>query len=137
MLPLVRGQTLSTGRRTSPRSTSLALANEVTSFTSTQAGSADVVHSDVSSGTVSFMDLAGAPQDDLVASLSGGDYNRTFIVTPVAMWSTLPPAITNYMELDKLIFPHLDLDHVLESMDAGVLDGLRLGLYTLSPDCYY
>ncbi|KAG1740454.1 glycosyltransferase family 22 protein [Suillus paluster] len=92
---------------------------------------------DVTSDIISFTDLAGASQDDFVASISAGDYNRTFIVTPVAMWSTLPPALTNCMELDKAIFPHLDLDHIPESMDAGVLDGLRLGVYTLAPKCIF
>lgn len=50
---------------------------------------------------------------------------------------TLPPAITGCMELNQTIFPHLDLDHISESIDAGVLDGLRLGLYTLSRNCVF
>ncbi|OJA17272.1 hypothetical protein AZE42_03048 [Rhizopogon vesiculosus] len=83
---------------------------------------------DISSGKISFTDLAGAPQDHFTASLVASDYDRSFIVTPVAMWYTLPHAIKNCMELDKPIFPHLDLDHVSESMDAGALDGLRLGV---------
>ncbi|KAJ8597675.1 glycosyltransferase family 22 protein [Rhizopogon salebrosus TDB-379] len=90
---------------------------------------------DVSSGMISFSDLAGAPQRDLVESLAASDYDRTFVVTPVAIWYTLPPPIKNCMEQDKLIFPHLNLDHILESFDAGAPDGLRLGVYTLSPDC--
>ncbi|OAX39301.1 glycosyltransferase family 22 protein [Rhizopogon vinicolor AM-OR11-026] len=90
---------------------------------------------DVSSGKFSFTDLAGAPQDRFAASLVASNYDRTFIVTPVAMWYTLPHTIKNCMELEKPIFPHLDLDHVSESMDVGVLDGLRLGVYTLSPHC--
>jgi phosphatidylinositol glycan class Z len=100
------------------------------------ASSADVViYSDVSSGMISFSDLAGAPQRDLVESLAASDYDRTFVVTPVAIWYTLPPPIKNCMEEDKLVFPHLDLDHISESFDAGAPDGLRLGVYTLSPDC--
>lgn len=92
---------------------------------------------DVSSGIISFTDLAGASQGVLAASLTVGDYDRTFIVTPVAMQSTLPSAITNCMKLDKAIFPHLDLDHIAESMDVGILSGLHLGVYTLSPDCVF
>lgn len=135
MLPLERAQTSSIGRHTFPRSTSSALANEVASIISSQAGSADVVFSDVSSGIISFTDLAGAPQGDLAASLAASDYDRTFVVTPVAMWYTLLPAIANCMKLDSSVFPHLDLDHVSESMGVGAFDGLRLGVYTLSPDC--
>ncbi|KAG1752252.1 glycosyltransferase family 22 protein [Suillus lakei] len=90
---------------------------------------------DVSSGIISYIDLAGASQDDFVASLSAGDYDRTFVVTPVAVRYTLPLAITSCMELNQHIFPHLDLDHISESMDAGLLDGLSLGVYTLSPNC--
>lgn len=92
---------------------------------------------DVSTGLISFVDLAGASQNDFVASLSAGDYDRTFIVTPMAMRYTLSPAIKDCMELNKSIFPHLDLDHISESMDAGVLDGLRLGVYTLSRNCVF
>ncbi|KAG2134780.1 glycosyltransferase family 22 protein [Suillus clintonianus] len=90
---------------------------------------------DISSGMISFVDLAGASQHDFTVSLSAGGYDRTFIVTPVAMQHTLPPAITDCMELDKSIFPHLDLDHISESVDTGLLDGLRLGVYILSPAC--
>jgi phosphatidylinositol glycan class Z len=86
---------------------------------------------------ISFVDLAGASQDDFAASLNAGDYDRTFVVTPVAMQYTLPPAIMGCMELNWSIFPHLDLDHISESMDAGVLDGLRLGVYTLSRNCVF
>lgn len=135
MLPLDRAQTSSTGKHTCPRSISSALASEVTSITSTQAGSTDVIYSDVSSGTISFTDLAGAPHDEFNASLVASGYDRTFIVTPMAMWYTLLPAIADCMELDKPIFPHLDLDHVSESINSGALHGLCLGVYTLSPDC--
>lgn len=90
---------------------------------------------DVSTGLISFIDLAGASQGDFAASLSAGDYDRTFVVTPVAMQSMLPPAIMNCMELNQSIFPHLDLDHMSESMATGVLDNLRLGVYTLSRNC--
>lgn len=41
------------------------------------------------------------------------------------------------MELNQSIFPHLDLDHIPESVNAGVLDGLRLGVYTLSRNCVF
>lgn len=92
---------------------------------------------DVSTGLISFVDLAGASQDDFAASLNAGDYARTFVVTPVAMQYTLPPAIMGCMELNWSTFPHLDLDHISESMNAGVLDGLRLGVYTLSRNCVF
>ncbi|KAG2159341.1 glycosyltransferase family 22 protein [Suillus bovinus] len=92
---------------------------------------------DVVTGSVSFIDLAGASRDDFAASLDTGNYDRTFVVTPVAMRYTLPPTITSCMELNRTIFPHLDLDHISESMDIGVLDGLRLGVYTLSRNCIF
>jgi phosphatidylinositol glycan class Z len=92
---------------------------------------------DVSAGLISFVDLAGASQNDFVASLSASDCDRTFVVTPVAMQHTLSPTIKDCMELNQSIFPHLDLDHISESMDTGVLNGLRLGVYTLSHNCVF
>ncbi|KAF9224898.1 hypothetical protein BS17DRAFT_731607 [Gyrodon lividus] len=90
---------------------------------------------DVLSGKVSLTDLAGAPQDELKAVLSTPSIDATYLVTPVAMYLTLPGEISLCMALQKRIFAHLDLDHIPESVQAGWYDGLSLGIYAIERSC--
>jgi len=86
---------------------------------------------DVSPGKISFTDLSGASQDELITALSASSFNVTHLVTPVSMYSTLPKSISSRIALERQIFPHLDLDHVAESIQAGGYEGLSLGVYTV------
>jgi GPI mannosyltransferase 4 len=58
-----------------------------------------------------------------------------FLVTPFPMKSTLSPKMTPCLVLDHRVFPHLDLDHIGESVEAGWRDGLSLGIWRIDKDC--
>ncbi|KAF8558667.1 hypothetical protein OG21DRAFT_1404685 [Imleria badia] len=85
-------------------------------------------------GKISFVDLSGAPQNELMAALSAQSSNSTYLVTPVPMYSMLPQGISSCMVLKKHISPHLDLDHIPESILAGH-DALSLGIYAVERGC--
>jgi len=58
-----------------------------------------------------------------------------FLITPFPMKSTLSPTMTPCFALDHRVFPHLDLDHIGESVEAGWSDGLSLGVWRVDKDC--
>jgi GPI mannosyltransferase 4 len=70
-------------------------------------------------GNISLADLSGTSQDELMTALSVSSFNMTHLVTLVSMYSTLPKSISSCIALERQIFPHLDLDHVPESIQAG------------------
>lgn len=90
---------------------------------------------DVMSGRISIVDLSGAPQNELTTVLSALSFDRTYLVTPVAMYLTLPRDVSSCIALQKRIFPHLDLDHIPESIQVGWYDGLSLGIYVIDWGC--
>ncbi|KIJ16432.1 glycosyltransferase family 22 protein [Paxillus involutus ATCC 200175] len=94
-----------------------------------------VSQNDVLSGKISLTDLAGASQDALKAAFSTPSYNATYLVTPMAMYLSLPEEIVACTALQKRIFPHLDLDHISETVQAGWYDGLSLGIYAVKRSC--
>lgn len=51
------------------------------------------------------------------------------------MKASLPPQITACFSLDYLIFPHLDLDHIAESVEVGWVFGLSLGIWIVDKGC--
>lgn len=96
------------------------------------------------SGRVNITDLAGASTASLYQALhyvSGHDTSSktsittTFLVTPFPMQAMLAVGITDCLFLDYRLFPHLDLDHIGESLDAGWVDGLSLGIWTVDRNC--
>ncbi|KIJ64699.1 glycosyltransferase family 22 protein [Hydnomerulius pinastri MD-312] len=94
-----------------------------------------VSQKNVQNGKIFFTDLAGAPQDQLVAALSSGNFERTFLVTTMAMYAELPVEVSSCMTQQTRIFPHLDLDHIPESVQVGWYDGLSLGVYAVERRC--
>ncbi|KAH7928353.1 glycosyltransferase family 22 protein [Leucogyrophana mollusca] len=90
---------------------------------------------DYLSGLFRITDLAGAPRNDLVKVVLSDTQRAIYMVTPIAMHSTLPEAVSRCMTLEHRMFPHLDLDHIPESVQAGWLDGLSLGVYELRSAC--
>ena len=90
---------------------------------------------DVMSGKISFMDLSGAPQNELMAVLTAPSFNSTYLVTPIPMYLTLPQGISSCITLKKRVFPHLDLDHIPETIQAGGYDALSLGIYAVERSC--
>jgi len=106
---------------------------------------------DVISGRISITDLAGAssssiyrailyPSNDVfsftgkpdVSSYSGA---TTFLVTTFSMKALLFPEIIACISLDHRVFPHLDLDHIGESVREGWRDGLSLGIWKVDRTC--
>lgn len=87
------------------------------------------------SGKISIVDLSGASQNELTAALSVLAFDWTYLVTPVPMYLTLPQGVSLCMTLKKRISPHLDLDHIPESVQAGGYDGLGLGIYVVDRGC--
>lgn len=90
---------------------------------------------DVMSEKISIVDLAGAPRNELMTALSASSFNWTYLVTPVPMYLTLHQDISSCITLKKRIFPHLDIDHIPESIHAGWHDGLSLGIYVVDRGC--
>ena len=90
---------------------------------------------DIISEQLHFVDLSGAPQNELMAALSAPSFKLTYLVSPAPVYLTLPHGISSCMTLEKRIFPHLDLDHIPESIQAGGLDALSLGVYAVKSDC--
>jgi hypothetical protein len=70
------------------------------------------VSADVMSGKISFVDLSGAPQDELIAVLTASSFNSTYLVTPIPMYLTSPQGISSCIALKARICPHLDLNHI-------------------------
>ncbi|KAH7910895.1 glycosyltransferase family 22 protein [Hygrophoropsis aurantiaca] len=90
---------------------------------------------DYSPGQIHLTDLAGAPRDGLFNAVTSAPWKNTCVITPIAMHSTLPDSITKCTTLGHRVFPHLDLDHISESVQAGWRDGLTLGVYDVDTGC--
>ena len=94
---------------------------------------------DVQSGRVTIADLAGASAEELqdyLLSLSGGERDAIFyLVTPPFALQSLDANFSYCLTFDKRISPHLDLDHIPESIEMGWKDGLILGIYIAELDC--
>lgn len=91
---------------------------------------------DAESGKVVVTDLAGADQETLIDTLLSADSPMTaYVVTPVPMYRALPSRVSSCFNPQTRIFPHLDLDHIRESAEAGLYDGLALGVYTVERSC--
>ena len=104
----------------------MALFNRVSGYS---------VSVEAASGKFYFTDLSGARQSELMAALSAPSFRSTYLVTPVSMYLMLPQRISSCMVLKQRIFPHLDLDHIPESVQAGPHDGLSLGIYDIERNC--
>ncbi|KZP17350.1 glycosyltransferase family 22 protein [Athelia psychrophila] len=97
---------------------------------------------DVSSGRIRLTDLAGAPVTVLEESLADttltssivGD-TITYLVAPFAMKALLPRVAEHCLVLEHAVFPHLDLDHIGESIELGWKGGLSLGIWTIDTTC--
>lgn len=90
---------------------------------------------EVSAGKIAFIDLAGAPENELMVAISTSSSEETYLVTPVPMSLILPRGISSCITLKQRIFAHLDLDHVPESIQAGGRDALSLGIYAVDRGC--
>ena len=91
------------------------------------------------SGKVSITDLAGADADtvpDILSSLSSGEARTAiYLETPPFAVRTLDQHVSGCLRLDRRIYPHLDLDHIAESVEMGWKEGLSLGIYLAELQC--
>ena len=130
----------------------LAIKERGTHIRSTAICTNNLVFPDVISGRINMTDLAGSSSTLLYESLvypsnartlssdmvDGSSYyskTTTYLVTPFPMKASLPREITRCFHLNHRAFPHLDLDHIGESMEEGWRDGLSLGVWTVNQNC--
>ncbi|GBE83382.1 hypothetical protein SCP_0504300 [Sparassis crispa] len=59
----------------------------------------------------------------------------TFLVTPPYALQDIPVPQSSCFSMRKRVFPHLDLDHLPESLELGWKDGLSLGVYHINTAC--
>ncbi|KAJ3555818.1 hypothetical protein NM688_g2367 [Phlebia brevispora] len=87
----------------------------------------------------SVTDLAGSSPLEMQQALSSftPEYTMLYLVTPPFAVQQLPSDIRSCFSTKSLVFPHLDLDHIPESVAMGWKDGLSLGIYTSSPGCLH
>ena len=89
-------------------------------------------------------DLAGASSAELYDTLfdqlatrssSKSNTSISYLVSPISMIATLPMELAACLEMNRRAFPHLDMDHIRESVDVGWKDGLSLGVWTVNRQC--
>ncbi|TFK51027.1 hypothetical protein OE88DRAFT_1630583 [Heliocybe sulcata] len=93
--------------------------------------------------SVSVTDIAGASTDVLLETIrhliSSADSRRpdcskVYLVAP--FWATDRVDLNAHgFILEHRVWPHLDMDHLGESVSLGVTDGLVLGVYSSQQDC--
>lgn len=102
--------------------------------------------SDIISGRFNVIDLAGISPTSLYRYLPSPSFpgkngipphsrETTFLVTTFPMKASLPAETVACFSLHHTVFPHLDLDHIGESMEGGWRDGLTLGVWKVNNDC--
>ncbi|EKM57320.1 glycosyltransferase family 22 protein [Phanerochaete carnosa HHB-10118-sp] len=98
-----------------------------------------IPETDVQSGLVSIIDLAGADADEVRNALfslpSSDGTGGVYLVTPPFAVRSLDQRMSQCLKLDKRIYPHLDLDHIPESIEMGWKEGLSLGIYLAELEC--
>ncbi|CDO76778.1 hypothetical protein BN946_scf184978.g7 [Trametes cinnabarina] len=99
-----------------------------------------IPHKDVESHKVTISDLAGSSPSSVIDLLvahpiSKAPSRSTILVAPFhsaqGLGAELPGCL---IERDR-VFPHLDLDHIAESMLEGWKDGLSLGIFDVDMAC--
>ncbi|EIW79621.1 glycosyltransferase family 22 protein [Coniophora puteana RWD-64-598 SS2] len=85
--------------------------------------------------SLNVFDMAGTSKEDLLYTVIAEAHEDIYLVTPLAMHATLPEVAASCLALQQRIYPHLDLDHIPESIEAGWPDGLSLGAFTAERVC--
>ncbi|KAI0088387.1 Alg9-like mannosyltransferase family-domain-containing protein [Irpex rosettiformis] len=91
-------------------------------------------------GHASVADLAGKPSSDVedyLISLRGQHPEGTtlYLVAPEFAMQSLEQPIAKCFRIDRQIYPHIDLDHISESIETGWPGGVCLGVYVADLDC--
>ncbi|KAI8988994.1 Alg9-like mannosyltransferase family-domain-containing protein [Trametes punicea] len=94
---------------------------------------------DVDSQRVSVHDLSGASPSSVIDTLiSSSRHLRpllTLLVTPFHAVRKLHEQVPGCIKERERVFPHLDLDHIPESVQVGWRDGLGLGIFDVDVAC--
>ncbi|KAI0366536.1 hypothetical protein BV20DRAFT_641947 [Pilatotrama ljubarskyi] len=94
---------------------------------------------DVDWDRVSVRDLSGASPKSLVDTLlttkSSTKPLSLLLVTPFHAVKELDAQVQGCVVERQRVFPHLDLDHIGESMEVGWRDGLSLGIFDVDMPC--
>ncbi|KAI0825968.1 Alg9-like mannosyltransferase family-domain-containing protein [Irpex lacteus] len=95
---------------------------------------------EVLAGRASVADLAGRSSTDVEEYLSSLRDQRPegtilYLVTPEFAMRSLGPSMAHCFTIDKRVYPHLDLDHIPESIEVGWPGGISLGVYVTNLDC--
>lgn len=98
-----------------------------------------VILLDVDSRKISVQDLSGASPDMALDALliftAFPKLPSTLLVAPFHAVQELGEQVAEcLMERDR-VFPHLDLDHIGESVQTGWKDGLSLGIFDVDVEC--
>ncbi|KII91630.1 glycosyltransferase family 22 protein [Plicaturopsis crispa FD-325 SS-3] len=100
-----------------------------------------IPQADVHSGHINLTDLSGASAAETARALHAistsarASTDILYLVTPPHAKTGLPSPISGCLALERLVFPHLDLDHLGESVEAGWPNGLGLGVWVANPRC--
>ncbi|KAI0634585.1 Alg9-like mannosyltransferase family-domain-containing protein [Trametes polyzona] len=96
---------------------------------------------DVDSGSIVVHDVAGtspALMVDSLALLTNSTFSKplsALLVAPFHAVRELDKGLRECMRERDRVFPHLDLDHIAESVQAGWRDGLSLGIFDVNTAC--
>ncbi|KAI0329794.1 hypothetical protein GY45DRAFT_1279144 [Cubamyces sp. BRFM 1775] len=94
---------------------------------------------DVNSQRVSIRDLSGASPttivDNLLAPVLDTFPHMVLLVTPFHAVKELEAQTRTCLKELNRVFPHLDLDHIGESVQVGWKDGLSLGIFDVDVAC--
>lgn len=98
-----------------------------------------VILLDIDSRKISVQDLSGASPDMALDALliftAFPKLPSTLLVAPFHAVQELGEQVAEcLMERDR-VFPHLDLDHIGESVQTGWKDGLSLGIFDVDVEC--
>lgn len=98
-----------------------------------------VILSDVDSRAISVQDFAGASPDAafdaLLAFVPSTKPLSTVLVAPFHAVRELDKQGPDCVKERDRVFPHLDLDHIGESVQTGWKDGLSLGIFDVDVEC--
>ena len=94
---------------------------------------------DAESRAIIVSDLAGASSDEVIRSLQDPSTNPTRL----SVLLVAPFHATRLLDKDKRfclterdrVSPHLDLDHIGETLEVGWRDGLSLGIFDVDRTC--
>lgn len=95
--------------------------------------------SDVVSGKITVADYSGSPPETVIMDLQAPSTNSanlsTILVAPFHSIGRLGRENLKCLTERGRVFPHLDLDHIGETLEIGWKEGLSLGIFDVDRSC--